>query len=89
LSVSNTKFLWKQKSVRAYRVDISAGEKYNLIQTKCAYLLIVYAGFVKIIYSGNTHFYAPGSFVFVSPESAAEVHNNSEEKASCVLLEMN
>jgi hypothetical protein len=89
LSGPSLKFLWKQKSVRTYRVDISAGEKYNLASSTCAYLLIVYMGFVKIIYPGNTHFYAPGSFVFISADSAAEINNMSEQNAGCVLLEMN
>ncbi|MBS1933527.1 MAG: hypothetical protein JST96_05980 [Bacteroidetes bacterium] len=89
LSLTGSKLVWKQKHVSAYRKDIFKGEKFNLVKSNCAYLVFVYSGFLKIIYEGNSRFFAAGSFVFVPPNSTAEIDNASNEDASCVLLEMN
>jgi len=89
LSPSNAKMEWKQKHVTAYRKDIFKGEKFDLAKSNCAYLVVVYAGFLKIIHEGDTRFFSAGSFVFIAPGTSAEIDNSSQENASCILLSMN
>jgi hypothetical protein len=89
ISGPGIKFQWQRELVRAYKLDIYKGRKYNLPASNCASLLLNVSGIAITVSIDGQRSLEAGSYVFLPPQSHIEISESNKENAGCILLELN
>jgi hypothetical protein len=85
LSQPGLKWQWKQPSVQAWYLDLTAGQPCRLPVSGCARLLIDLSGTTTFVTPTGTYNRQPDGFVYIAPGSGVDIRGN---RSRCVLLEM-
>jgi hypothetical protein len=90
LNQPGLKFDWEKQLLRVYHLNLSDGQKYELLPSGCAHLLVVTGGSVLTAPGKDSgqplKQLKTGQFTWFPPQSAAFISANRD--AGCVLLEL-